>query len=69
MNFGVFVEIFLGKEGLFYIFYIVYERVVKVEDVLNIGDEVEVKVIEIDEKGRVNLLRKVFLLKLEYKNK
>ena len=55
MNFGAFVEILPGKEGLLHISHIAHERVAKVEDVLNIGDEVEVKVTEIDEKGRVNL--------------
>ncbi len=59
MNFGAFVEILPGKEGLLHISHIAHERVAKVEDVLNIGDEVEVKVTEIDEKGRVNLSRKV----------
>ncbi|MDU4879908.1 MAG: S1 RNA-binding domain-containing protein, partial [Clostridioides difficile] len=49
--------------------HIAHERVAKVEDVLNIGDEVEVKVTEIDEKGRVNLSRKVLLPKPEHKNK
>ena len=58
MNFGAFVEILPGKEGLLHISHIAHERVAKVEDVLNIGDEVEVKVTEIDEKGRVNLSRK-----------
>ena len=61
MNFGAFVEILPGKEGLLHISHIAHERVSKVEDVLNIGDEVEVKVTEIDEKGRVNLSRKVLL--------
>ena len=65
MNFGAFVEILPGKEGLLHISHIAHERVSKVEDVLNIGDEVEVKVTEIDEKGRVNLSRKVLLPKPE----
>ncbi|MBS5786335.1 MAG: polyribonucleotide nucleotidyltransferase [Clostridioides difficile] len=63
MNFGAFIEILPGKEGLLHISHISHERVAKVEDVLNIGDEVEVKVTEIDEKGRVNLSRKVLLPK------
>ncbi|MDB8804360.1 polyribonucleotide nucleotidyltransferase [Romboutsia sp. 1001216sp1] len=67
MNFGAFVEILPGKEGLLHISHIAHERVAKVEDVLNIGDEVEVKVTEIDEKGRVNLSRKVLLPKPEKK--
>ena len=65
MAFGAFVEILPGKEGLLHISHIAHERVAKVEDVLNIGDEVEVKVTEIDEKGRVNLSRKVLLPKPE----
>ncbi|MBQ3422988.1 MAG: polyribonucleotide nucleotidyltransferase, partial [Romboutsia sp.] len=65
MNFDAFVEILPGKEGLLHISHIAHERVAKVEDVLNIGDEVEVKVTEIDEKGRVNLSRKVLLPKPE----
>lgn len=69
MNFGAFVEILPGKEGLLHISHIAHERVAKVEDVLNIGDEVEVKVTEIDEKGRVNLSRKVLLPKPEKSDK
>ncbi|MBO3444768.1 polyribonucleotide nucleotidyltransferase [Clostridium sp. CCUG 7971] len=65
MAFGAFVEILPGKEGLLHISHIAHERVAKVEDVLNIGDEVTVKVTEIDEKGRVNLSRKVLLPKPE----
>ena len=65
VDFGAFVEILPGKEGLLHISHIAHERVAKVEDVLNIGDEVEVKVTEIDEKGRVNLSRKVLLPKPE----
>ena len=67
MNFGAFVEILPGKEGLLHISHIAHERVNKVEDVLNIGDEVTVKVTEIDEKGRVNLSRKALLPKPEKK--
>ena len=55
MNFGAFVEILPGKEGLVHISKIAKERIDKVEDVLNIGDEVKVKVIEIDSQGRINL--------------
>ena len=65
MNFGAFVEVLRGKEGLLHISHIAHERVAKVEDVLNIGDEVTVKATEIDEKGRVNLSRKVLLPKPE----
>ena len=63
LNFGAFVELLPGKEGLLHISHIAHERVNKVEDVLNIGDEVEVKVTEIDEKGRVNVSRKALLPK------
>ena len=69
MNFGAFVEILPGKEGLLHISHIAHERVAKVEDVLNIGDEVTVKVTEIDEKGRVNLSRKELLPKPEKSEK
>jgi polyribonucleotide nucleotidyltransferase len=69
MNFGAFVEILPGKEGLLHISHISNERVAKVEDVLNIGDEVEVKVTDIDEKGRVNLSRKVLLPKVKKADK
>lgn len=58
MQFGAFVEIFPGKEGLVHISKLAKERVEKVEDVVNIGDEIMVKVIEIDDKGRINLSRK-----------
>ena len=58
MTFGAFVEFAPGKEGLIHISKLEDRRVGKVEDVLNIGDETWVKVIEIDEKGRINLSRK-----------
>ncbi len=57
-NFGAFVEVLPGKEGLVHISKLAHERVAKVEDVVNEGDEVMVKVIEIDRQGRVNLSRK-----------
>ena len=69
VNFGAFVELLPGKEGLLRIGNIAHERIEKVEDVLNVGDEVEVKVTEIDDKGRVNLSRKVLLPRPERKNK
>ena len=69
VNFGAFVELLPGKEGLLRIGNIAHERIEKVEDVLNVGDEVEVKVTEIDEKGRVNVSRKVLLPKPERKHK
>ncbi len=61
MNFGAFVEILNGKEGLVHISNIARERVNKVEDVLAVGEEVMVKVMEIDKQGRINLSRKVLL--------
>ncbi len=61
MPFGAFVELLPGKDGMVHISKLARERVEKVEDVVNIGDEILVKVIEIDEKGRVNLTRKDLL--------
>lgn len=58
MNFGAFIEILPGKEGLLHISKMANHRVEKVEDVMNIGDEVEVKVTEIDNQNRINLVRK-----------
>ena len=58
MQFGAFVEILPGKEGLVHISKLAQERVEKVEDVVNVGDEIKVKVIEIDDKGRINLSKK-----------
>lgn len=63
MNFGAFVEILPGKEGLVHISNISHERVNKVEDVLSEGEEVLVKVTEIDKQGRINLSRKALLPK------
>ncbi|WP_312469340.1 polyribonucleotide nucleotidyltransferase [Neobacillus sp.] len=60
-KFGAFVEIFAGKDGLVHISELAEERVGKVEDVVKIGDEILVKVTEIDKQGRVNLSRKVIL--------
>lgn len=57
MNFGAFVEIAPGKEGMIHISKLAKERIEKVEDAVSIGDEVKVKVIEIDNQGRVNLMR------------
>ena len=57
-TFGAFIDLGGGKEGLLHISKIAKERINKVEDVLKIGDEVTVKVIEIDEQGRINLSRK-----------
>jgi polyribonucleotide nucleotidyltransferase len=58
MKFGAFVEILPGIEGMVHISQLEDRRVNEVEDVVNIGDEVRVKVIEIDGQGRVNLSRK-----------
>jgi len=55
MSFGAFVDLGGGNEGLLHISKISSKRVEKVEDVLNVGDEVTVKVSEIDEQGRINL--------------
>ncbi|MDQ0927556.1 polyribonucleotide nucleotidyltransferase [Bacillus atrophaeus] len=60
-KFGAFVEIFSGKDGLVHISELALERVGKVEDVVKIGDELLVKVTEIDKQGRVNLSRKAVL--------
>jgi len=60
-KFGAFVEIFSGKDGLVHISELAEERVGKVEDVVKIGDEILVKVTEIDKQGRVNLSRKAVL--------
>jgi polyribonucleotide nucleotidyltransferase len=57
MNFGAFIELLPGKDGLLHISKMAKGRVNKVEDVMNIGDEVTVKVVEIDNQGRVNLRR------------
>jgi polyribonucleotide nucleotidyltransferase len=61
MNFGAFVEILPGKEGLLHISEIEHRRINKVEDVLKAGDEVEVKLIKIDPQGKLDLSRKVLL--------
>ena len=58
MAFGAFVEVLPGKEGLVHISKLAKERVENVEDVVSVGDEIMVKVIEIDKQGRVNLSRK-----------
>ena len=58
MNFGAFVEIAPGKDGLVHISKLDNSRVEKVEDIVSIGDEIVVKVMEIDSQGRINLSRK-----------
>ena len=57
MNFGAFLELVPGKDGMLHISKLANHRVEKVEDVLSIGDEIEVKVSEIDSQGRINLIR------------
>lgn len=61
MNFGAFIEILPGKEGLLHISKMAKGRVEKVEDVMNVGDIVKVKVTEIDSQDRINLSRKELL--------
>ncbi len=63
MNFGAFVSLPGGKDGLVHISKLAHERVNAVEDVVKIGDEVTVKVMEIDGQGRINLSRKAVLPK------
>ena len=58
VDFGAFIEILPGKEGLCHISQLEFRRVNKVTDVLNVGDRVRVKVREIDSQGRINLSRK-----------
>jgi len=61
MNFGAFVAVLPGKEGLVHISQLAPGRVEKVEDVVKVGDEIMVKVVEIDSQGRINLSRKAVL--------
>ena len=65
MEFGAFVEIAPGKEGLVHISRLDVKRTEKVTDVVNVGDEVMVKVLEIDDKGRLNLSRRDALIEVE----
>ena len=65
MNFGAFVEIAPGKEGLVHISQLDKHRVAKVEDVVSVGDQIKVMVTEIDDKGRLNLSRKDALMATE----
>jgi polyribonucleotide nucleotidyltransferase len=64
MSFGAFIEILPGKEGLVHISELADYRVDKVEDIVKVGDELTVKVIEIDNMGRINLSRRALLEKL-----
>ncbi|HTU82355.1 MAG TPA: polyribonucleotide nucleotidyltransferase [Candidatus Acidoferrales bacterium] len=61
INIGAFVQILPGKEGLVHISQLAPQRVEKVEDVVKVGDEIMVKVLEIDGQGRINLSRKALL--------
>ena len=65
MQFGAFVEIAPGKDGLVHISKLDRKRVEKVEDVVTVGDMIWVKFMEIDEKGRWNLSRKDALIDIE----
>lgn len=65
MSFGAFVEIAPGKEGLVHISRLDVKRTERVEDVVAVGDEVIVKVIEIDDQGRINLSRRDALIEVE----
>lgn len=61
LKFGAFVDLGGGKEGMVHISKLENHRVEKVEDVVNVGDPIKVKVIEIDDQGRINLSRKTLL--------
>jgi polyribonucleotide nucleotidyltransferase len=67
MGFGAFVEILPKKEGLVRIGHLAEHRVEKVEDVVAVGDEIWVKVIEIDDRGRINLSRREAIRELEHR--
>ena len=67
MNFGAFVEIAPGKEGLVHISKLDTKRVERVEDVVAVGDAIVVKVTDIDQQGRINLSRRDAILALEAK--
>ncbi len=64
-SFGAFVEVLPGKEGLLHVSEIAWERVENTEDVLKVGEEVEVKLLDIDSNGKMKLSRKVLLEKPE----
>ncbi|MBQ3915718.1 MAG: S1 RNA-binding domain-containing protein, partial [Ruminococcus sp.] len=69
MSFGAFVEIVPGVDGLVHISKLDKSRVEQVEDIVSIGDEIVVKVTEIDSQGRINLSRKDALAEIEAKKK
>lgn len=64
-RYGAFVELLPGKEGLLHISHLDHNRVEKTEDIVNLGDRVEVKVLDIDDRGRINLSRKALLKRPE----
>lgn len=66
-KYGAFVELFSGKEGLCHISQLDINRVAKVQDVVKVGDSIMVKVLDIDDQGRVNLSRKAVLKEKEEK--
>jgi polyribonucleotide nucleotidyltransferase len=61
MPFGAFVQILPNQDGLVHISQLAEDRVERVEDAVNVGDEIDVKVTEVDRQGRVNLSRKAVL--------
>lgn len=65
MSFGAFVEIVPGVEGMVHISHLDVKRTEKVEDVVNVGDEIIVKVLPVDEQGRLNLSRREALIEVE----
>ena len=65
LDFGAFVEFAPGREGLVHISQLAWERVNKVEDVLSVGDEVKIKLFEIDKQGRLNFSIKLLTEKPE----
>ncbi len=69
MKFGAFVEFAPGREGLVHISQLDTKRVPTVEDCVTVGDEIWVKVVEIDDQGRINLSRKAVLLEREAEKK
>ncbi len=65
MDFGAFVEIAPGKEGLVHVSQLDVKRTENVTDVVNVGDVIRVKVLEIDDKGRLNLSRRDVLIEID----
>ena len=65
MSFGAFVEIVPGVEGMVHISQLDVKRTEKVEDCVNVGDEIIVKVLPVDEQGRLNLSRREALIEVE----